>query len=131
MKPATAKGAGDLGPSPLAPPALHTYATAGTCATAPENFFNLWRLIMMLRKNQPMFNVNEAKLKQHLRNFMQNGCIGCVHNETCELPLHGKFKFGGPTCPQAEPISPMEMFKLMWGPALIPAHNHTQKRKGE
>lgn len=85
---------------------------------------------MMTRNNRPPFNVDEEKLKQRHMDFFANGCIGCIHNKTCELPLHGKFKFGGPVCPQAEPISPFEMFNLMWGPALTPAGTQLSKRKG-
>lgn len=78
---------------------------------------------------KPMFNIKDDKLKQHLKKFMENGCILCVHNETCELPLHGQFKFGGPVCPNAEHVSPFGAFKIMWEPNFMSANKKSKKRR--
>lgn len=88
---------------------------------------------MTYNNNKPMFTVDETKLKQRLMGVMQNGCIVCIHNDTCDLPFHGKFKHGGPVCPDAEHVSPMEAFKIVWGPAFVPVNKQStgRKRKGK
>lgn len=83
--------------------------------------------------NKPMFVVDDAKLKQGIMDITQNGCIICVHDATCKRPLHGRFTFGGPVCPDAEHVSPIEIFRIVWGPALMPANKQSswRGRKGK
>lgn len=75
---------------------------------------------MRTDKNRPMFNVDDAKLKQSIRSFYENGCILCRRRMICQLPQHNNFRFGDPMCPSAEMVSMLDAFFIIWGPALNP-----------
>lgn len=40
----------------------------------------------------------ENHFKKQARAYTRNMCIFCRHNDSCELPLHGKFRMGGKVC---------------------------------
>lgn len=88
---------------------------------------------MLTAKNSPMFHVDDAKLKQSVINFFENGCILCRHKFTCQLPQHNNFRFGDPMCPNAELVHPVEAFVAIFGPAITPvSKQHSgQKEKGK
>ena len=50
-----------------------------------------------------MANSKKQFMKQ-LRNYLRNMCVTCVHNETCNSPLHGHVT-PGMMCSEAESIS--------------------------
>ena len=47
---------------------------------------------------------NFKAVKHRLAEYASNLCVVCSKNETCTLPLHGKFSAKGEPCSQAEEL---------------------------
>ena len=54
----------------------------------------------------------DSYIKEQFQKLADNMCVVCIHNATCQLPLHGAFSMQGEPCSHAEPLPPKEM--MLW-----------------